>query len=258
MSTNNLFIPIELENVGLNSTVPTLFTMPALHKAIKDNDMILFADLLSAETINEKDKDGITPLMVACIKQSYEMVSILCELEINLDAKCTKKGYTAFMYSCFGRNLDIIKLLISKKCSLSTIDISGEDICYLGLWNPILSLIEKSENKDNNNNLVKCRQCDILFKNENGWNAEGSICPKCLDTDLFGSTRPSISPDELKKINKLKGKKSTNSSPVNISPTTSSSPTYKSTSSFTCGGCKSQVEMTSRACSCGRKSPFYR
>lgn len=255
MSTNNLFIPIELENVGLDSTP----SIPAIHKAIKNDNIELFTTLLSIETINQRDKDGITPLMVACIKQSFEIVELLCNLQINIDDKCTKKGYTAFMYACFGRNLDIIKLLISKNCNISTIDISGEDICELGLWHPILALIEKSEKKNTDSALVKCRQCETFFKNENGWNAEGTICQKCLDNDLFGTSRPSISPDELKRINKLKGKKSNNSSPVNISASASSSPVNnKSTSSFTCGGCRNSVEMTSRVCSCGRKSPFYR
>lgn len=255
MSTNNLFIPIELENVGLDSTS----SIPALHKAIKDDNIELFTSLLSIETINEKDKNGITPLMVACITQSYDMVVVLCNLQINIDDKCTKKGYTAFMYSCFGRNLEILKLLISKNCNISTVDISGEDICELGLWHPVLSLIEKSEVKKTDDVLVKCRQCEMFFKNDNGWNAEGTICQKCLDSDLFGSSRPSISPDELKRINKLKGKKSNNSSPVNISSSLSSSPTnIKSISTIMCGGCKNQMDVTTRICSCGRKSPFYR
>lgn len=256
MSTNNLFIPIESENVGLDSTTTSI---PALHKAIKDENIELFTSLLSIETINEKDKNGITPLMVACIKQSYEIVELLCNLQINIDDKCTKKGYTAFMYACFGRNLEIIKLLISKNCNMCTIDISGEDICELELWHPVLSLIEKSENKKSNDVLAKCRQCETLFQNNNGWNAEGTICQKCLDSDIFGTSKPSISPDELKRINKLKGKKSNNSSPVNISPSASSSPiNHKSNSTFMCGGCRNHIDVITRICSCGRKSPFYK
>jgi len=247
MQQVNLFSSIELEDSTL--------VIPEIHKAIKAGNIESFTNLVSPETINQKDKDGITPLMVACITGSFEFVSILCELNINIDDKCTKKGYTAFMYSCFGRNLDIIKTLISKKCNLSTIDISGDDICDLGLLSPILTLIQNATSVSTN--LVKCKQCNIQFKNEGGWSPEGNICSNCFDHDLFGSPKPIISAEELKKINKNKRVRSTQGTPSSLNP----SPTNiqsSSTSFYMCPQCKNRVDTSVRICSCGRKSPFSR
>ena len=102
MQQVNLFLPIELVESTSNiveptQVIPNVPEIPEIHKAIKANNIELFTSLLSLESINKKDNDGITPLMVACITGSFEMVSILCEMAINFNDKCIKKGYTAFM-----------------------------------------------------------------------------------------------------------------------------------------------------------------
>ena len=103
--------------------------------------------------------------------------------------------------------------------------------------------------------LVKCKQCDIPFKNQHGWSPDGIICSKCSDSDLFGTSKPDITENELKRINKMGGR---SSQPTPTSAT--SSPTNIQTNSISfwkCQQCNNKVE-TSKDCSCGRKSPFSR
>ena len=244
---------IQINNIPCSPTIPTL------HEAIKENNIELVKMIISQETINQKDKDGITPLMVACITQSFEIVSMLCQGPININDRCYNKGYTAFMYACFGRNLDILKLLISKNCSLSTIDNNEEDICCLGLWNPILSLInEAKEAKDakdaKSNTLVICNQCKKQFQGLNDWNPEGQICSNCTDTDIFGSSKHTVNSDELKKVKKQRiGNKS--ASPIlfnNLQQNLSNKSFYM------CPSCKKQADTSLPFCSCGKKSPLFR
>jgi len=251
MSTLNSFSPIQLENVGFDNTgsYPTNI-IPPLHEAIKNKNTDLIISLLSKETINQKDNNGITPLMVACITDSENIVSLLCNFCSNIDERCTMKGYTAFMYSCFGRNINILKLLISKKCDTSTIDKNSEDICSLGLWPPILKIIE--ENTIQLQSMVKCRLCNQSYLEKSEWNPDGFICIACSECDLFEKPTVIISDEELKKTGLKRSGRSTplTPSPVNV--------LEKSFTYYNCPGCKNKVEISLRICSCGRKSPFSR
>ncbi len=105
-----------------NGTPPLLF---ALKKGYTIIARIL---LIAGADVNEKDKLGLTPLMLACGKPSFGYRDI-AEMLIKKGAYINVRdalGYTPLLLALSGGTLDIVELLINKGADISARTRKGE------------------------------------------------------------------------------------------------------------------------------------
>ena len=91
----------------------------ALHIAVIHNNLPVVAALLEVErvNVNAKDKDGNTPLMLACEK-GYEDIALLLISNKLIDVNAQNKdGHTALILSSVkvGGKMKVVEALIGKK-----------------------------------------------------------------------------------------------------------------------------------------------
>ena len=220
--------------------------------------------------------------MIACINSDFEMVSLILPKNPNLNEKCNE-GRSILNYCCsYNRSSSIVEYLLTLDIDLSTIDKNGNDALEYCQSSTIASLIISARSKKRGKETIRvvCRNCTKIFSEEDGSYTDGFICNKCLyQNDLFQTTKPELSEDDIKWLKKQKPKVPT-PSPSPLLPSPSSSPTefkkYKKSfastknveqsttqslkgSSFPCPGCNQPRELTKTDClNCGRKSPLNR
>ena len=95
---------------------------PPLHIALKMGYVIIAKILLSAGVdVNEKDKLGLTPLMLACGKPTFgyrEIAETLIKKGAHINVRDTL-GYTPLLLALSGGTIDIAELLINKGADVS-------------------------------------------------------------------------------------------------------------------------------------------
>jgi ankyrin repeat protein len=79
--------------------------------AVKSNDINKVNANLNVQNINEKDKNGMTPLMLAIDENNLKIVEILLMNKAGVDLM-DKYNQTALMLAAGRGNIQIVKLLI--------------------------------------------------------------------------------------------------------------------------------------------------
>lgn len=224
----------------------------ALFAAINNDNIEVVKTVINIENVNTVNSKGLTPLIIACIKQDLELLKLILTHKPNCDLKCSR-GYTALMYACTYKDAEIVKLLIDNGCELNTYngDIDILDFCS-SIHIKELIYIQKNKNIKNN---IKCQICKDHFES-----LGDTICSNCFDME-FNNKKISISPEELSKIKK-KTKSPTNTnfvSPTNFVDISGKLHQSASKSLMLCVGCKNQRVMDKSNCEhCDRKSPLNR
>ena len=96
-------------------------------RQIESNNEIIKLLLDKGIDVNCKDKDGNTPLIIACNKGwcSYvchtDTVKILLEKNVNINEK-NNEGYNALFYAIFNYNAKTLKLLLNHKVDMNNCD----------------------------------------------------------------------------------------------------------------------------------------
>lgn len=94
----------------------------AFHYAIRSNDLALVSLFLSKldkeKTLQSEDLLGWSPLTLACIKGTYEMVELLLSSGADVMFE-TSRGRVALSECCRRNNLQFIRLLLSHRASLT-------------------------------------------------------------------------------------------------------------------------------------------
>jgi ankyrin repeat protein len=85
--------------------------------AIKRRDINSINKYLEEGSINEQDKNGMTPLMVAIDNEDYEIVKQLVKHKMNIDMT-DKYGQTAIMLAAGRGKTDIVKEILKHKPNL--------------------------------------------------------------------------------------------------------------------------------------------
>lgn len=84
-----------------------------LHVACKYGNKDLVERLVTAENINKQTSQGLTPLMIACMKNHVEIVKSLLNRGANKDIVDGRKN-NALSYSITGGYIEVVKLLVTQ------------------------------------------------------------------------------------------------------------------------------------------------
>ncbi|KAK4472711.1 hypothetical protein MN116_003938 [Schistosoma mekongi] len=68
--------------------------------------------LVDKSLINSYDKDGLSPLQLACFRGSLPIVEFLLNCGANVNSTSHKQGYTALMFASLSGNIEIVELLL--------------------------------------------------------------------------------------------------------------------------------------------------
>jgi ankyrin repeat protein len=84
-----------------------------IHKAAKDNDLKTVEEQLAGEaSIDQRDRKGRTPLVVAAENGNEELVRYLVEQGADIDAESKVGGWTALRWSVTKGNVELTEFLI--------------------------------------------------------------------------------------------------------------------------------------------------
>ncbi len=96
-----------------------------LFKSITEGSIDEVNSLLEKVDINVNDKDGYTPLHVACIKSHTEIAMVLIEKGADVNI-CDKNGCTPLHYECyFNGNTEVVMALIDQGADVNARDNDG-------------------------------------------------------------------------------------------------------------------------------------
>jgi len=108
--------------------------LPEIYHTIKNNPDIL----------DKYNEQGVTPLIYACAKfyssDNIKVIKLLLDAGCNINLRCEKGGYTAFMYLCRNGNIDAIKLLIENGCDINSISKRKDNALMVALRNRTINI----------------------------------------------------------------------------------------------------------------------
>ena len=97
-----------------------------LHIAAKHNMTPAISQLLTIMQCNVQNKDGDTPLHLAASSSKTAVISkLLAHQQYDINAQ-NKKGNTPLHLACYKRSLDVVKVLLTKRCSTNISNKKGE------------------------------------------------------------------------------------------------------------------------------------
>lgn len=107
----------------------------SLIKAIEKGDTIKARILItSGKEINKSNKQGETPLIMACIREKQDIVKLLLEKGANPN-RGNKQGETPLYVACEFGNIGIVKLLLGYGANINTSNKQGETPLYIACKN---------------------------------------------------------------------------------------------------------------------------
>lgn len=80
--------------------------------------------------INNTEKTGHSPLMWACQNGNSNIVSLLLNKGIDIN-QADKDGYTPLMWACYNAHLDIVNLLLNKGANIHVKTETGKNALYI-------------------------------------------------------------------------------------------------------------------------------
>lgn len=106
-----------------------------------------YGSIESGANVNCKDKNDMTPLMLATQNGFYEMVQFLIKKGANVNA-VTKNNSTALMIAASTGNYDIVKLLLANKAKVNirekTMNMSAYDMAKFNNYTEIMFLLRSA------------------------------------------------------------------------------------------------------------------
>ena len=113
--------------------------------AAEEGNLATVSELIAHGNINERDKHGNTPLMIALTKNHTEVARLLIERGADINGQSTA-GVTALIFASINGNMEIIRLLIDKHVEINVKDYEGKTaLTYARL---VLNLVTQNEMRD--------------------------------------------------------------------------------------------------------------
>ncbi len=122
---------------------------------------------LKADTINAVNKNGFTPLLLACYRGNQMVAEFLMPLVKDINAN-SREG-TALMACTFGGDSTLMRLLLKFGADINGIDAEGNTALILAAQtnqaSPLALLLREGANKNKKNNEGKTAMDFALFNN---------------------------------------------------------------------------------------------
>lgn len=159
MSNNRKRVPIGLLTIVCGCAL-TIFILhgPQLHDAIETGDLEKVTTLLRdatnlAQTLEEEDDAGKTPLIVAIEEGSENIVKLLIKYGANVNARATKgTPLAAAIFNMYNQNKEIIVFLLHNGAFIDTYHMIRQ---YKNVWHNIKPLFLRASTKEVLDYLVK-------------------------------------------------------------------------------------------------------
>jgi ankyrin repeat protein len=141
------------------------FSGKNVYNAVEKNNIIKLEKLYNKYKNNGwnwKDKDDVSPIILASMIGNVEIILELLLHQNNIDINYNDKyGYTALMYSVINNNEDIVKVLLNaKNIDIDKVDLKGNSALLIGC----------SKNSINTIQILLNKGANFLLKNQNALN----------------------------------------------------------------------------------------
>lgn len=139
MKANTLDFFAFIEKLGINPNqknnegLTPLFTLASRHKEVP----VLTYFIEKGNDVNQKDKQGNTPLINASLRNTLNVVSLLTDKTTNINAT-NQQGYSALTQAVSGNTPDVVSFLLKKGADVNVKDNEGNTLVYhlLKSYNP--------------------------------------------------------------------------------------------------------------------------
>jgi len=85
---------------------------PPLHTAIRRHDLEMVKFLLAnGADVNKKDRQGMPPILLACIESQIEIIKLFLRKGVDVDST-EQHGRTSLIYAARFGNYDLVKILL--------------------------------------------------------------------------------------------------------------------------------------------------
>lgn len=102
---------------GANKDIATPNKRTALHCACQSGCIEVVKRLVAADNLNLQTRQGITPLMIACIKGQSQVALFLLDIKAKREI-ATPTGRTALHYACLGGCIHVVKKMV-ESCDIN-------------------------------------------------------------------------------------------------------------------------------------------
>ena len=104
----------------------TRSTQKSFFKACKEGDVKIAKTLIEkGANVNMKNKDGLTPFMIASFCRNVEICNFLLEEGVNMEEVVNMEGDTLLIFASRCVNIEVIKFLIEKGADIEVSDNQG-------------------------------------------------------------------------------------------------------------------------------------
>ncbi|CAH8451106.1 unnamed protein product [Schistosoma margrebowiei] len=101
--------------------------LDSFRTAISTSDIEKVKSLLSEDRslINSYDKEGLSPLQLACFRGNLAVVEFLLKYGANVNSSSHKQGYTALMFAGLSGNIEVVELLLHYGARINDVNSIG-------------------------------------------------------------------------------------------------------------------------------------
>ncbi|CAH8447830.1 Ankyrin repeat and MYND domain-containing protein 2 [Schistosoma haematobium] len=101
--------------------------LESFRAAISTSDIEKVKSLLSEDRslINSYDKEGLSPLQLACFRGNLPVVEFLLKYGANVNSSSHKQGYTALMFAGLSGNIEVVELLLHYGARINDVNSIG-------------------------------------------------------------------------------------------------------------------------------------
>ncbi|XP_018648153.1 putative ankyrin repeat and mynd domain containing [Schistosoma mansoni] len=102
--------------------------LDSFRTAISTSDIEKVKSLLSEDRslINSHDKEGLSPLQLACFRGKLPIVEFLLKYGANVNSSSHKQGYTALMFAALSGNIEVVELLLHYGARINDVNSIGK------------------------------------------------------------------------------------------------------------------------------------
>lgn len=122
-----------LQRGNIETQTPCFIPDPSTHQLAAQGELVL-SDDISDSSLDEPDKDGLTPLMWASYYGQVPIVNELLTRGVNINAETSRGENALLLASCNGHS-DIVRILLEHKMDVDHVDEHGNTALMYTAYN---------------------------------------------------------------------------------------------------------------------------